>query len=143
MAGGDSGVDAAPPGPSRTIVFDRRNVWHIAWTVVAVFLLVQLSLFVLNEASSVLPDGSEDEDTQEAGEADRELEPREVPQLAELADPEQLQHRDGDDGPDVRRRDVGEERGAEHEQQKASDRHDERGQLGARPGLVHRRSARR
>nr|WP_281497370.1 AI-2E family transporter [Ornithinimicrobium sp. F0845] len=33
---------------------DRRNVWQVAWTVVAVFLLVRLLLFVFDEASSVL-----------------------------------------------------------------------------------------
>ena len=52
--------------------------------------------------------------------ATSELEPVELPQRAELADAEERQDRDADDRADGGGGDVGEQRGAEEEQQRAS-----------------------
>lgn len=37
-----------------TVVFDRGNVWRVAWTVVAAFLIVRLLLFVHRDGGSIL-----------------------------------------------------------------------------------------
>lgn len=46
---------AQPVAPRTTTVrFDRRNIWQIAWTVVAVFVIVRLLLFVHRDGGGVL-----------------------------------------------------------------------------------------
>lgn len=56
MTEGSGQVDRASTssGPRVTVLFDRRNIWRVAWTLVAVFLLVRFLLFVLDDGGSVL-----------------------------------------------------------------------------------------
>ncbi|QDO88602.1 AI-2E family transporter [Ornithinimicrobium ciconiae] len=45
---------AETTNPQTTLLLDRANVWRVAWTVVAVFLLVRLLLFVQRDGGSIL-----------------------------------------------------------------------------------------
>ncbi|WP_256839365.1 AI-2E family transporter [Ornithinimicrobium faecis] len=46
---------AEPTGPhTTTVIFDRSNIWRIAWTVVTVFVIVRLLLFVHRDGGGVL-----------------------------------------------------------------------------------------
>lgn len=53
MTRGETSAEATSPHTT-TVIFDRHNLWRVAWTVVAVFVIVRFLLFVHRDGGGVL-----------------------------------------------------------------------------------------